>query len=83
LHVLLGALASAGLGVACGALAGALSARALGALLFGVGGFDPRAQLATAGIVLATVAAAALAPALRAARVQPARLLAAGDRAAR
>ena len=83
LHVLGGALASGALGALCGVLGGALSARLLGGLLFGVGGFDPRAQLASAGIVLAAVALAALAPALRASRVQPARLLSAGERIAR
>jgi len=83
LHVLGGALASGALGAACGALGGALSARALGGMLFGVGGFDPRAQLASTGVVLAAVVLAALAPALRAARVQPARLLSAGERVAR
>jgi predicted permease len=83
LHVLGGALTSGALGVVCGALGGALAARALGGMLFGVGGFDARAQLASAGVVLGAVVLAALAPALRAARVQPARLLSAGERIAR
>lgn len=83
LHVLRAALLAGAAGAVAGCLAGAASSLALRSLLFGVGAFDARSQLLSAGVVLLAVGLAALAPALRAARVQPARLLAAGDRAAR
>lgn len=83
LHVLRGAMWSGTVGILLGAASGAASSTALRSVLFGVGPFDPRALGLSAVVVLAAVALAALAPALQASRVQPAKLLSAGDRVSR
>jgi predicted permease len=62
-------------GIAFGTLASAGLGRALGALLYGVSGFDPLAHIAAAGLLLAVVFAANLVPALQSSRVDPVRAL--------
>ena len=62
-------------GVGAGALVAALVGRVFGALLYGVSPLDPLAYALAAAILLAVAAAANLAPALAAARVDPMRAL--------
>jgi ABC-type antimicrobial peptide transport system permease subunit len=64
--------ALAGAGIAAGLLAALALSRGLGSLLFGVGPGDPWTLTAAAALLLAVALAACLAPALRAARVDPA-----------
>jgi len=65
--------------IAAGAVVGALAALGLGrflaALVFGVGTTDPATYAAVAGLLVGTALVASLVPALRAARVDPARVL--------
>jgi ABC-type antimicrobial peptide transport system permease subunit len=70
--VLLGGVSLAGMGVAIG-LGGAFGlTRYLSAILYGVTPADPVTFATTAGVFIATAAAASWLPALRAARVDPA-----------
>jgi putative ABC transport system permease protein len=72
-------LSEAGGLVAIGALLGAIGAfaasRAMGSLLFGVTGADPSTYAASAAVLAMVAGMAALVPALRAMRVQPAAAL--------
>ena len=73
--VVRGALRWLGWGVAFG-LAGAAGSAALArSLLYGVGPFDPSAHLGAVALLAVVTLAAAAGPALRAARVDPARIL--------
>jgi putative ABC transport system permease protein len=62
----------AGLGIVAGVLAALVLTRLMAALLFGVGPRDPRTFLAVAATLFAIALAAALVPAWRAARIDPA-----------
>lgn len=63
------------MGLAVGAVMGLGMTRILGGLLYQVGPADPRALAAAGGLLLTVAAAATLIPALRAVRVDPARVL--------
>jgi ABC-type antimicrobial peptide transport system permease subunit len=65
----------AGSGVAAGAVVALLLTPALGSQLFGVGSADPATYLIVAGILVATALVAALGPARRAMRTDPAHSL--------
>jgi hypothetical protein len=65
----------AGAGVAAGAVVALLMTPALGSQLFGVGSADPATYLSVAGILAATALVAALGPARRAMRTDPAHSL--------
>jgi len=65
----------AALGLALGLLGAWAATRLLAALLFGVQPTDPATFLTVAGLVVAAALAATVAPAVRAARVDPARTL--------
>ena len=65
----------AGVGIAVGVVAAAALTRSMAALLFGVGPRDPRTFLAVASTLFAIALAAALVPAWRAARIDPAAAL--------
>ena len=69
------ALFLTGAGVAAGAVGAVIAARALRSFLFGVGPGDPGAFIAGVFILLAAAVAAAIVPALRATRVDPAEVL--------
>jgi len=58
-------------GLGAGMVCALLLSKALSALFFGVGGFDPTNIAITAGILLSTTVLACLIPARRAARVDP------------
>jgi ABC-type antimicrobial peptide transport system permease subunit len=58
-------------GVLIGALCAWAAARLVRAQLYGIGPCDPRTLLIGAAILLATVLASSLLPALRASRVEP------------
>lgn len=68
-------LALAGAGLALGLLGALAAGRALGGMLYGISPHDPATLAAVCGVLLAVAAAAAAGPALRAARLDPARLL--------
>lgn len=74
--VLTGALRVAGVGVGAGILAALLLRRVLESMVVGVGTADPFTYVASALLILAVAVVASLAPALVAARVDPARALA-------
>jgi ABC-type lipoprotein release transport system permease subunit len=74
-EVLAGALRHTLLGLAFGVPATLLAARALSGLLYGVSAWDARAIVLAAVVLLGSAAAAALAPARRAAAIDPARAL--------
>jgi ABC-type antimicrobial peptide transport system permease subunit len=59
------------LGVASGTLGALIAARAMRALLFGVGAADPVSFVGVAALLLLVAVGATLIPALRAARVSP------------
>lgn len=65
----------AAVGSAVGLLAALAGSRLIGSLLFQVSSFDPLVYLAVTATMLVVAAAAALAPATRAARTDPARVL--------
>jgi putative ABC transport system permease protein len=67
------AMTTAGAGI--GVLLALLSAKAIGTLLYGVGPRDPLVLLTVSGFLLAVALVAALAPALRAARIDPIRAI--------
>jgi putative ABC transport system permease protein len=67
-----GALRIAGMGVVLGLAGAAILVRYLATLLFGVQPIDPVTFLATPAILGVVALAAALAPAIRASRVDPA-----------
>ena len=69
--VLRGAARMVGIGAAIGLVAAALLAQSISAFLFGVQPLDPVTFVSVAGVLLLTATAAALVPALRAARVDP------------
>ena len=69
--VLRGAARMVGIGAAIGLVAAALLAQSISAFLFGVQPLDPVTFVSVAGVLLLTATAAALVPALRAARVNP------------
>lgn len=69
--VLVNAMALGGSGIALGLLGGLGLARLLRGLLYGVTSHDPGTLVAVALLVLSVVGVASLAPALRAARVDP------------
>jgi predicted permease len=71
LLVLRDALGVAGLGLAAGLVGAALLSRLVGKLIFGVRPGDPATFAAAALVLLAAALAAALAPALRASRLDP------------
>jgi len=62
-------------GTVIGLLLGFVSARVLQTLLFGVGTADPLTFIGAPALLLAVGALAALLPALRASRVDPAKVL--------
>jgi ABC-type antimicrobial peptide transport system permease subunit len=64
-----------GVGLAAGSALSVASARAVRSLLFGVGPGDPAAFALAVVLLAATAAAAALVPARRATRVDPAEAL--------
>jgi ABC-type antimicrobial peptide transport system permease subunit len=68
-------LGLAAFGLAIGIALAVPLARAIGALLYGVGPRDPASYLAAAGVLLATAVAASLVPARRAVRIDPAAAL--------
>lgn len=70
-HVLRDGLAVAGIGLGAGLPGAAATGRGLGALLHGVGPYDPVTFGAVAVVVLLAALAASAAPALRAARLDP------------
>lgn len=78
-HILLGVIAAAlrqgAVGIAIGLALAALSTRLLNSLLFQVSPFDPLTYVAVIVLLIACTVFAALVPALRATRVQPARAL--------
>lgn len=63
------------LGVAGGALGAVAAARSFAALLAGVSPADPQTLIAAVGLALVMVAAGSVTPALRATRVDPARVI--------
>ncbi|HYL06080.1 MAG TPA: ABC transporter permease [Thermoanaerobaculia bacterium] len=65
-------LATALLGVACGALGSAVLARLVASLLFGIGGADPLTFLVVAAGLVAVAVLACYVPARRASRLEPA-----------
>jgi len=69
--VLGGAARMVGIGAAIGLVAAALLAQSISAFLFGVQPLDPVTFVSVAGVLLLTATAAALVPALRAAKVDP------------
>jgi putative ABC transport system permease protein len=69
--VLRGAARMIGVGAVIGLVAAALLSRSISAFLFGVQPLDPVTFVSVAGVLLLTATAAALVPALRAARVDP------------
>ncbi len=69
--VLKSALRLLALGIAVGIPVAWAGTRWIGAMLFGLRGTDPLTAIAAAGLLSATALAAALVPALRAARVDP------------
>lgn len=73
--VLMRAMWPAAIGVAAGLAIAAGATGWVGSLLFGVQAADPIAMAAVAGLVIVASIASVLAPALRAARVDPATLL--------
>ena len=60
-----------GLGLAVGVSGAWLACRLMGRLLFGVSADDPTTYLGVAGVLLLAGVAACLAPALKAARLDP------------
>ncbi len=70
--VIAGGLRITALGVAIGMLAAAALTRSLGSLLFGVKPLDPLTFLAAPGVLAFVALIACIAPAMRAARVDPA-----------
>jgi ABC-type antimicrobial peptide transport system permease subunit len=64
-------LATAGIGIAAGALAAFFLTRLMEGLLFGVAPRDPLTFAGAAAVLLAVAALASAVPALRAARVDP------------
>jgi predicted permease len=68
-------LGLAAFGLAIGIALAVPLARAIGALLYGVGPRDPASYLAAAAVLLATAVAASLVPARRAVRIDPAAAL--------
>lgn len=74
-HVVARGAALVAAGVVVGLVAVAVLARLLASLLFGVGATDPVALAAAAAVLLLVGVTAALAPALRASRVDPATVL--------
>jgi predicted permease len=68
-------LALAGGGVVAGLILAAAGAPAMRSLLYGVGASDPRTLVLTAGILFGVAVLASAVPALRASRVDPARVL--------
>src|SRR5690606_23679522 len=61
----------AGIGIAVGIAVALGAARVAGSLLYGVQPYDPLSYAASAALLLTTAVAAALIPALRAARIDP------------
>jgi putative ABC transport system permease protein len=73
--VLKRSLALAGAGLALGLLAALATGRALAGLLYGMSPHDPATLLAVSLVLLSVAAAAAIGPARRASRLDPARVL--------
>jgi len=69
------AVAMATTGVGVGILLALLSAKAISTMLYGVGPRDPVVLVVVSGFLLAVAFVAALAPALRAARIDPMRAI--------
>lgn len=63
------------IGIVLGLIGVAVGARLLASLLYGIGSTDPAALAAAAAVLLAVGVTAALAPALKASRVDPAAVL--------
>jgi predicted permease len=63
------------IGIVAGAIAAVLAGRVMSGALFGVAPHDPSALLGAAGLLAVTATLAAIVPARRAARVDPARVL--------
>ena len=74
-QVLAGALRVVGIGVVVGIVASLAAGRLVASLLYGVRPTDPTILAAVAVLLLLVAAVAALAPAWRAARVNPVRAL--------
>ncbi|HEX6214193.1 MAG TPA: FtsX-like permease family protein, partial [Vicinamibacterales bacterium] len=65
----------AAIGITLGAIAAAAASQGMSSLLFGVSRFDGLSYMAVASLLLAVTALASLLPAIRAARIDPARTL--------